>query len=142
MVVPQKYGNPKKPTVLYTWEQVLEIRAISHLRQKISLQTIRKIIHFLEDGGFDDSLRDKHLVSVNDEIYWVLPDWSDMPNVMKVAGKKSTNPGQLVLFTIPSLADVVDDVWKSAQSSKIIDFQSFRQRAKFSPPETTIVRAV
>lgn len=135
VVVPQKYGNPKKPTVIYTWEQVLEIRAISHLRQKISLQTVRKIIQFLQKSGFDDCLRDKHLVVVNEEVYWVMGDWSDMPQVMKVADKKNKYKGQFVLIIIPQLACVIQDVWKEAKKSNIVDFESFKQRAKAKPFE-------
>ncbi|MEH2336064.1 MerR family transcriptional regulator [Nostoc sp.] len=69
LIVPQRYGNTKKPTVIYTWEQVLEIRAIKNLRQEISLQIVRKIIEFLDDKGFNDQLRDKKLVVLNDEVY-------------------------------------------------------------------------
>lgn len=133
VVVPQKYGNPKKPTVIYTWEQVLEIRAISHLREKISLQTVRKIIQFLNDSGFEESLRDKHLVVVNDEVYWVMPDWSDMPRVMKVADKKNKQNGQFVLIVIPQLSCLIKDVWNAAKKSNIVDFESFKQRAKAKP---------
>ncbi len=74
LVVPQKYGNSKKPVVIYSWEQILEIRAISNLRQKISLQTIREIIGFLELNRFDYQLKDKDLVTVNDKVYWVRSD--------------------------------------------------------------------
>ena len=130
VVLPEKYGNPKKPTVIYSWEQVLEIRAISHLRQKISLQTVRKIIQFLNDSGFDESLRDKHLVVVNDEVFWVRRDCSDMPQVMKVADKKNKHCGQFVLIVIPQLASIINDVWKAAKKSKVVDFESFKRRAK------------
>ncbi len=130
VVVPEKYGNPKKPTVIYTWEQVLEIRAISHLRQKISLQTVRQIIEFLQASGFDDNLYDKHLVVVNDEVYWVLGDWSDMPQVMKVADKKNKQKGQFILIVIPQLSSIIEDVWQAAKKSKIVDFESFQRRAK------------
>ncbi len=133
VVVPEKYGNPKKPTVIYTWEQVLEIRAISHLRQKISLQTVRKIIQFLTESGFEDCLRDKHLVVVNDEVYWVMGDWSDMPQVMKVADKHNKYKGQFVLIIIPQLDAVIQDIWKEAKKSGIVDFDSFQQRAKAKP---------
>ncbi len=135
VVVPQKYGNSKKPTVIYTWEQVLEIRAISHLRQKISLQTVRKIIQFLQESGFEDSLRDKHLVVVNDEVYWVMRDWSDMPQVMNVADKNNKYKGQFILIIIPQFASIIQEIWKEAKKSSIVDFESFKQRAKAKPIE-------
>lgn len=133
VIGPEKYGNPKKPTVIYTWEQVLEIRSISCLRQKVSLQTIRKIIQFLNKSGFDDSLRDKHLVVVNDEVYWVMLDWSDMPQIMKVADQQNRGTGQFVLVIIPPLANIIQEVWKAALDTRTVDFESFKQRARAKP---------
>jgi hypothetical protein len=133
VVVPEKYGNTKKPTVIYSWEQVLQIRAINDLRKQISLQAIRDIIKSLEENGYDSSLWDKHLVVVNGDIHWVLPDWSDMPKVMQVASKKNKGGfGQLVLVAIPTLNDIVKAVWDTAKRSKVIDFESFQRRAKQS----------
>lgn len=133
LVVPQRYGNSKKPTVIYAWEQVLEIRAIKNLRQEVSLQTVRKIITLLNKSGFDNSLRDKKIVVLDDDVYWVMPDWSDMPRVMKVANKGDRELGQFMLIVIPPLASVVEKVWQSAQKSEVIDFESFQQRAKAQP---------
>jgi hypothetical protein len=133
VVVPEKYGNSKKPTVIYSWEQVLEIRAINDLRQKISLQTVRKIVGFLDERGFDTSFRDKHIVVVNDEVLWVMSDWSDMPHVMKVADKKNKGLGQFVLIVLPLISDVIKAVWETAKKSKVIDFDSFKRRAKAEP---------
>jgi DNA-binding transcriptional MerR regulator len=133
LIVPQRYGNTKKPTVIYTWEQVLEIRAIKNLRQEISLQIVRKIIEFLDDKGFNDQLRDKKLVVLNDEVYWVMPDWSDFPKVIKVADKRNQGIGQYILITIPSLFEIVNEVWQAAERSEVIDIDSFKQRAKVKP---------
>ncbi|MBC1224798.1 MerR family transcriptional regulator [Nostoc sp. UCD121] len=133
LIVPHRYGSTKKPTVIYTWEQVLEIRAIKNLRQEISLQTVRKIIEFLDDKGFDDQLRDKKLVVLNDEVYWVMPDWSDFPRVIKVADKRNQGIGQYILITIPSLFEIVNEIWKAAERSEVINLESFKQRAKAKP---------
>ena len=130
VIEPEKYGNSKKPTVIYSWEQVLEIKAINELRQKVSLQTVRKIVKYFDENGFDTSFRDKHLVVVNDEVVWVMSDWSDMPRVMKVAGKKNKNLGQYVLVVLPQISDIIKEVWKTAKKSKAINFESFKQRAK------------
>lgn len=136
LVVPERFGNSRKPTVVYTWAQVLEIRAIKNLRQEVSLQTVRKIINLLDQSGFDNSLRDKKIVVLNDEVYWVMPDWSDMPRVMKVADKGDRELGQFMLIVIPPLASVVEEVWDAAQKSEVIDFDSFRRRAKAQPLQT------
>lgn len=136
LVIPHRIGKSSKPTVIYTWEQILEIRAISHLRQKqkVSLQTIRKIVKFLDESGFDDSLRNKKLVAIADSVFWVRSDWGDfpekLPSALKVAGNEGKDVGQYILLVVPTLSEIVNDIWKAAERSQIIDFESFKERAK------------
>ena len=135
LVIPQRISKSRKPTVIYTWEQILEIRAIKHLRQEISLQTVRKIVEFLNKSGFDDNLRYKQLVVVDDEVFWIQQDWQDfpekMPSAMKVGGRSSDKSvGQYVLLVIPALTEIVNEIWEAARTSEVIDFDSFKQRAK------------
>jgi hypothetical protein len=98
---------------------------------------VRKIINFLDESGYDNSLRDKQLVVVGDEVFWMKQDWSDfgdnIPRTVKIADKRDTSVGQYVLLVIPPLTDIVNDIWESAKNSKIIDFKSFQQRAKALP---------
>jgi hypothetical protein len=137
VIVPQKYGNPKKPTVIYSWEQVLEIRAIANLRKQISLQMVRKLVAFLDEHGLDPTLHDKHLVTTPSEVFLVAPDWSDMPRVMKVADREGEGLGQLMLMVLPPLNTVIQDIWSAAETSQIIDFESFKQRAKTTPAQAS-----
>lgn len=136
LIIPQRIGKSRKPTVIYSWEQILEIRAIKHLRKQVSLQTISKIIQFLDKSGVDDHLRDKQLIVLNDEVFWIQKDWSDLqdkiPSVVKVAGKNNINIGQYILLVIPILSNIVQDVWTIAKSSELIDFESFKDRARMS----------
>lgn len=135
IVKPEKYGNTKKPTVIYSWAQVLEIRSINNLRENVSLKTIKDMIQYLDKNGFEPSLRDKRLVAINGEILWLMPDWSDMPRVMTVASKKSKGVGQFVLVVLPAIDDLIKAVWETAQKSEVIDFESFKHRAKDKPSE-------
>ncbi|MEM9219100.1 MAG: MerR family transcriptional regulator [Cyanobacteria bacterium P01_F01_bin.150] len=134
LVIPQRIGKSRKPTVIYSWEQILEIRAIRHLRKDVSLQTVRKIVEFLNNNGFDDSLRDKQLIVIDDEVFWIRQDWQDfsekMPSAMKVTSKKSQGVGQYVLLVVPPLSEIVDEIWKAARKADVIDFDSFKERAK------------
>lgn len=135
LIVPTRMGNPKRPIVLFSWEQLLEIKAIANLReQDVSLQTVRKIIGFLDKHGYDDTLRDKHLVAAVDEVFWVKQDWSDlgdqMRNALRVAGKNGKGVGQYVLTIVPPLNDIVNEIWKNAESSGIISIDDFKERAK------------
>jgi DNA-binding transcriptional MerR regulator len=137
VVVPEKYGNPKKPTVIYRWEQLLEIRTIANLRKQISLQMVRRLVAFLDTHGLDATLHDKHLVTTPDEVFLVNPDWSDLPQVMKVADRQDQGVGQLVLLVLPPLNTVIADLWRAAETSKVVDFDSFKQRAKTAPAQAT-----
>lgn len=134
--------NRKKPLVFYSWEQILEIRAVINLRdQNVSLQTVRKIIEFLNDSNIDSQLREKYLVAIDDEVFWVKSDWSDFGeqvsksnvSAMVVASQKQKNIGQYTLIIIPALIDIVNQVWEIALNSKTIDLNSFRERAKVTP---------
>jgi DNA-binding transcriptional MerR regulator len=87
LVIPERIGATSKPTVLYAWEQILEIRAIKNLRQEASLQTVRKIIKFLDDSGLDDTLRNKQLIVVDNDVFWVRADWKDFSEQMPAALK-------------------------------------------------------
>lgn len=135
IVKPEKYGNTKKPTVIYSWAQVLEIRAINNLRENVSLKTIKDMLQYLDKNGFKPSLRDKRLVAINDEILWLMSDWSDMPRVMTVASKKNKGLGQFVLVVLPTIEDIIKAVWETARKSEVIDFESFKCRAKDKPLE-------
>ncbi|MBW4660998.1 MAG: helix-turn-helix domain-containing protein [Drouetiella hepatica Uher 2000/2452] len=142
LIIPERVGSAQKPTVLYTWEQILEIRAIKNLRQQASLQTVKKIIEFLDKSGFDDTLRDKQIVVIDEEAFWVRTDWADfheqMPKALKVASKKKKDLGQYVLIVIPPLIDIVNEVWEAAKNSaNIINFPSFEARAKASASKRT-----
>jgi hypothetical protein len=101
------------------------------------LQTVRNIIKFLDESGYDNSLRDKQLVVVGDEVFWIKQDWSDfgenIPTTVKVAGKRNRAIGQYVLLVIPPLTDIVNDIWEAARRSEVVDFKSFEQRAKALP---------
>jgi DNA-binding transcriptional MerR regulator len=136
LIVPQRIEAAGRPMVLFSWEQLLEIRAIKNLRKDISLQKVRKIVEFLNKEGYSDSLRDKKIVVINDEAYWVDLELENLPGlIMKVAGKNGEGLGQLgyyELIIVPSLRSMVDEVWESAQVSKIINFEAFKCRAKVS----------
>lgn len=134
LITPERIGKSRKPIVLYSWEQVLEIRAIKNLRDEISLQAIRKVIAFLDESGFDDTLRDKQLVVIDDDVFWVRIDWQDfsqkMPKTLKVASKKNKDVGQYTLTVIPNLISLVNEIWQTAEKSDAIDFEDFKARAK------------
>jgi hypothetical protein len=64
-----------------------------------------------------------------DVIHWVRSRGNTAPQVVQVAARADRHVGQLNLVTLPSLMNFADDVWETARSAKVIDFESFRQRA-------------
>lgn len=138
LIIPHRIGNNKRPLVLFTWEQLLEIRAIKNLRKDVSLQTVRNIISFLDESGFDSTLKDKMMVVIDEEVFWVQPDLSDigqrLPKAVKVAAKRNKGIGQYILVTIPPFSAILGEIWHAArESSAVVDFESFKGRAKAEP---------
>jgi DNA-binding transcriptional MerR regulator len=145
IVVPHRTDSPSRPTLFYTWDQILEIRAINRLRRQVSFQTIRKIIRFLEEQGFDRSLRDKLLITIGGDVSWILPLNAAAPpamqaqviqaqviqaQVIQIVGKRRCPAGQLLLAAIPQLLDLVDELGKIAKTATVIDFEYFKQRLR------------
>ncbi len=127
VVVPIADADNTAQGFYYTWEQILELRTIRHLRRQVSLQMIRKVLKFLEGEGCG-ALHDKCLVIEDGTINWVQPRENTEPQVVQVAARADRHVGQLKLMTIPSLINFADEIWETARSSKVIDFESFRQR--------------
>lgn len=130
LVTPTRVSLPgyARPVLQYTWAQIVELRAIAHLRNDVSLQTIRKIIDFIESHSSDSRLSTKRILIINDEVFWVNPDFSDMPNLMVEMVK---NPGQTSntgFYMI--LPDLQSEIIESAKTSEIIDFNQFKARMK------------
>lgn len=135
LIVPTRiWEGKKKPEVYYNWEQVLEIRAIRSLRSTTSLQVIRKILEFFERYEIDKNLRSKQIVVINEEVFWVKSDWSDLGrqiSALKVADKQGKGIGQYTMLIVPAFKDIVDEVWDIAEKSNIINLEDFKKKAKF-----------
>lgn len=129
LVIPQKYGNSKKPTVIYTWQQILMIKAIDRFREKLSLQTTWKVLEFLRKTG----IKNKHLLVIDDKTYWVEGDWRNMPTIMQEIFAPNKEICQSTIVIIPPLSNLVTEVWEAANKSKIIDYESFKIRARDKP---------
>lgn len=134
LIIPQKYGNSKKPTIIYSWEQIIKIRAINNYSDKkqIRLQTANKIIEFFNKDEFD-YYKDRRLVIINDKGYYIDKNFSNMPTAMKLADEENENLGSFVIIVIPKLSTIVKGIWNAAKNSEVIDFESFKYRAGAKP---------
>lgn len=132
VIVPQKLGITKKTQIIYSWEQVLQIRLLTNFKQKISLTLTRNIVRYLNDVGLEN-WGDSRLVIVDDKFYSVSPDWSNMPEIMLTASF-SHNSEEFTVAVLPSIDKIVADVWRIVFESDLIDNDSFVERAKADPP--------
>jgi DNA-binding transcriptional MerR regulator len=116
----------KQATLTYSWSKVLELRAIAALREDTTLQSIRKLIAFLDEYCDDPRLSSKRVMIYNGEIYWIEPDFVDLPGLMVATSK---NPGQLSHYELSILPDLRGEIIKAAKESNIVDFESFLERS-------------
>lgn len=131
LIVPQKFGNPKKPSVFYSFQQILEIKAIAKLREETSLQTVRKIIEFLEKHADNPSLVVNDILVINGEVFWYNPNLID-DFVVQIKSKIGGNESQICsveILRIPSLDALKGEVIEIARKTKKVDFASFKERA-------------
>lgn len=127
IVVPRRGGQSPRMEVLYSWEQILEIRAISRLRQHLSFQTIRKILQYFDAHGVGCTLRDKHLIINHHGISWVRPGTNAAPQVIHLVSHGCSFMGQFVLA--PCEADASEPGFSSGVATpKVVDIEHFRQK--------------
>jgi len=119
LVVPDKFGNPKHPKVVYTWQQVLEIKTIERLREKLSLQEIRKVLEFLKQKEYKPSFFAHSLVFVNSQLY-LIEDLKDFG--LAVLEASGSNQGQVVIQEVGPVGDVVAELWNEALKHHVLDF--------------------
>lgn len=130
LVAPDKSGHPKHPTVRYSAEQILEIQLIKRLRAKISNQEIKQALEFLKNRNYEPSLFEIRLLSFNSKLYWIEEEGNLQEIVVELTGKAK---GQIVMFTIDPIGDVVSELWEEARSSEVLDFE---KRARSTALET------
>jgi len=131
IITPERILPPgsKRNLLAYSWLQVLECRAVARLREDISLQSLRKVIEFLEQNFNDSRLGNKNIIVINDEVFWMNPDFSDMPEIMLALSK---DPGQLTHSEFFIIPNIKSEVFEIAEKSNVIDYESFKERATMS----------
>lgn len=132
LVVPDKHGNPKHPKVVYDWEQILQIKIIERLREKLSLQEIRKVIDFLKERRYNPFLFSCKLVLVDKQLY-LIESWEKFGNLVLEAS--GANKGQIVIQEIGSIGEVLSELRQEAEKHHVLDFN---KRAKGTPLEAAL----
>ncbi len=107
VVEPTKLGSESHPVVLYSLDQVLELRVIAALRTQLSMQEIRKVVNYIREHGFDTALSGKFLIFYGEQLYWICSDESLQETIIKLTGK---NRGQVILKAIHPIGDILSDL--------------------------------
>ena len=108
-------------SILYSWPQVIEIRAIAKLRQSCSYPTLKRAAAVLQEMTNQPNLSDKRLVAYGNEVYWIVDNPQNFhETVTQLTG---ANPGQILIsFTCSELIAEIRQ-----RSRQVIDFTSRAQ---------------
>lgn len=120
LVVPSKFGNPKHPKVVYSWKQVLGIKTIERLREKIPLQEIRKVLRFLKEHNYEPSFFAHNLVLLNSQLYLIKDLREFGLAVLEVSGDSK---GQVVIHEVGPIGDIMAELAKEAEKHHVLDFE-------------------
>jgi len=135
LIVPRKFGNPKHPKVVYRWEQVLEIKTIERLREKLSLQEIRRVLEFLRAKNHKPDLFAHSLVFVNSQLY-LIEDVKDFGlTVLEASGK---NKGQVVIREVGPVGDVITELYREAEKHQVLDFDKRTRLGAINPVDKLV----
>ena len=132
LVRPKKFGNLKHPVVVYSWSQILEIKTIIRLREKLSLQEVRAVLDYLGKENYKPSLFKMSLLFFNSKLYWVKDQDELRTQIVELT---KGHIGQIILHTADPIGDVILEVQKEAQNhkDKVPDFDT---RTKGTPLNT------
>jgi DNA-binding transcriptional MerR regulator len=120
LVMPLKFGNPKHPKVVYSWQQVLEIKTIERLREHLTLQEIRKVLIFLKEYDYEPSFFVHKLVLVNSQLYLVEDIRQFGLSVLEASG---ANRGQVVIHEVGAIGDIISELMSEAEKHHVLDFE-------------------
>lgn len=116
-VEPIKLGHNKRTKTLFSWEQLLELKAIAKLRKKISFQKMRNLKDILLKLGHESFKDDSSKVLVATDKTVFLIDKSDVnyPTMMELLG---VSCGQYVLGIFP-ISEMIKEIEASARENNI-----------------------
>lgn len=120
LVVPVKFGNPRHPKVVYSWQQVLEIKTIERLREKLPLQEIRKILEFLKERDHQPTFFAHRLVFVNDQLF-LIEDLREFG--LRVLEASGDGKGQVVIHEVGTIGDIIAELTREAERHHVLDFE-------------------
>lgn len=129
LVKPLKFGNEKKPTVIYNWQQIIQLKIIDRLRNTLSLQEIRKVLNFLTERNYEYSVFECKLFIVDGELFLIekLEDLEEQ--IILASGKQK---GQVMVQIIEPFKSILNNLREEANKHHIYQYA---EKVKGTPLE-------
>jgi hypothetical protein len=137
VVNPSRFGSKKKPTVIYSWEQMIAVQLVGELRGTMPASAIKTFALDLAQQDVDNWFQSNCAIIAGDQVLWV--ELSSSSHVSKtnagkvflaIAAKNRSKITKHSFWVVPALSQVVAQLWAAAKESPAIDFLSFQKRAK------------
>lgn len=119
LVSPVKIGNPKRPKVIYTAEQVVDLKVVSELRKRLVLREVQSVVIFLRNRGYEKPLFKCNLVFIDGTLHLV-ESWKKFGEIVIEASRK--NGGKVSVQEVGAIGEIVPDIRKDAEARNILDF--------------------
>lgn len=120
IVSPQKIGSSQQPTCLYTWQQLIQLRIIFHLRKNTSLQHLRQAKEYFDELPQTQSLVDKIVIALDDKVYFLPNKLGEIENLfLKIYEKKKR---QITIYLLLKVSVVVNEICDTAEREKVANF--------------------
>lgn len=119
LVKPLKLGNEKKPTVIYSWQQIIQLKVIDRLRDTLSLQEIRKVLNFLSEKNYEHSIFECKLFIVDGELF-LIEKLEDLETKIILASGK--NKGQVMVQIIEPFKSIIYNLREEATKHHIYQY--------------------
>jgi len=104
-VVPYRYGNKKKPVLLFTWAQLIQLKLVDILKaDNVNDIVIDKILFKVNQEYKTPDFLHQNFIVYNDEAYWFhrsFPLNDVIGAIEQAVHKTSLNPGSLNIYTLP-----------------------------------------
>ncbi len=120
----------KKDLLCYSFTQLLELKAISKLREDVSLITVRKVIDYLANNANNPALASNTFLIYCGEVYHLLDGETFENLLVKITGKNKGQVHHLDLLVLPSINSIKSELETIVKDNPdIIDFEQYRQNA-------------
>jgi DNA-binding transcriptional MerR regulator len=126
LVQPVKIGDLKHPVVLYSWEQLIELKAIAKLREELSLQKTYQIIKFIRESEYKSEAYNRSLLFIN-SLLCLQSNEDELKSILLDEVYNSDN-GQIVFEWVDPLGELDKEIMHDAQANPAINFKDFRNR--------------